>query len=298
MRRAFAMLAVMMAMVIGAAAAAAEASPPKQLNPTTAWRLDYGDERCSLAQQYGSEGDAVLFEIDSFGAKEEFWVTLSGKAIPFATGPMKTVAVRFPGDPTAREIRGLAGTTDKRVAAVSFPLRFVPYEEYKRHLKASEAEQDQREQPDRAFADYERTISAIVVGLRSGSVIQLNVADVAKPLAALRACVDNLIASWGIDPAVQDSLSRPAKPDIADVRKVQARYPPTMLRNGMNALVSVRLMVDAGGTATSCVVQTPTADRDLQRNICSSLRHFRPALDASGKPVASVYTTTVIFRVY
>jgi hypothetical protein len=73
-----------------------------------------------------------------------------------------------------------------------------------------------------------------------------------------------------------------------------------MLRNLESTLIYVRVNVDAGGNATSCVLQTPTADSGLNavltQNICGSLRHFRPALDANGKAVASVLTTRVSYN--
>jgi hypothetical protein len=288
-----------MAAVVANPTAASESTLPKQLNPRSAWRLDYGKEKCALVQEYTGDGDTVLLEIDSYGSQEGFQVILSGKGIPSTSGITRAV-VRFAGDPAGRTVNALAGTTSQGAAAIFLPLSFVPYEQYERRTKADDVEDGQSELPDRAFADYQRTIHEFVVGLGSASVIQLNVGDIAKPLDALRTCVDKLVSSWGVEPAVQDSLSRPAMPDMVGIRAVQARYPESMLRNLESTLIYVRVNVDAGGNATSCVLQTPTADSglnaELTQNICGSLRHFRPALDANGKAVASVLTTRVSYN--
>jgi hypothetical protein len=295
MRNITIVLGLVASVLAAVASAASEPTPPKQLGPTTAWRLDYGDERCSLSQEYGGAGDPLLLEIDSYGARDEFWLSLSGKRIPSATAPGKAVTVRLPTDPEGRELRGVAGTTDQGAAVVSFPIRFVPFEEYARRKAANEAGQFESEQPNKVFGDYERTIQGIVFGLDPNVVMQLNVGDIAKPLAALRTCVDSLVKAWGGDPAVQDSLSRSARPEMNDMQAVFARYPANMLANGLSASAPVRFMVDAQGNATSCVIQTPVVDPAMRQSICGSLRHFRPALDAMGKPVASVFSTRVTF---
>jgi hypothetical protein len=211
------------------------------------------------------------------------------------------VAVRFPRDPDNRMLRAFAGTTSEHAPAVFLPLSFVPYDEFERRQKLVQAGQIADEEPNKVFSDYQQSVHAFVVGFGRGSAIQVNVGDIAKPLDALRTCVDSLFKSWGVDPVVQDGLSRLAKPEMAGIRGVQAQYPLSMLRELESTVISVRVMVDANGSATSCVLQTPTADADvnseLKQSICGSLRHFQPALDADGNAVASAYTTKVSYNV-
>ncbi|MBO0749032.1 MAG: hypothetical protein J2O44_01190 [Porphyrobacter sp.] len=283
-----------------AAAAAGALAPAKQLEPTTAWRLDYGAERCSLAQQYGAGQDAVLLQIDSYGSRDEFVLTLAGRAIPRSLQPIMTGGFRFPGDPAGREARFFRGTDSTGgQSAASFLVKFLPYEEYERRHKIKDKDQLKllSEQPEKTYPDYERQVTAIAVAFDSGTARQLNVHDLVAPLKALRKCVDSLDQSWGVDPSIQSTLSRPAVLDENDIPRLVSAYPQNMLRSEQSALVLMRMSIDASGKPTSCVIQVPVVDPALKTAICRNLVHFKPALDREGKPVASVYTNTVVFRI-
>jgi hypothetical protein len=79
---------------------------------------------------------------------------------------------------------------------------------------------------------------------------------------------------------------------------VQRDYPSTMLMTGTNAYVPVRVMVDAEGRTTDCVIQIEQVEEAFKDAICSNLaRGYEPALDAKGRPVASVYRTSVFYLV-
>lgn len=292
--------AIFVWVVATSAMAAGNAAPSvKQLEPTTAWRVDYGDERCSLAQQYGSGSDGALLEIDSYGSRNQLFVTLVGNAAPQPLDAVGSGAYRFPGDPNGREAQLYRGTApETHSPSVSFAIRFTPYDDYqRRHNAKGKAQQRQlRLEPEQIFPDYERTIDAIGLALGPSGNVQLNVHAIAAPLTALRTCVDNLRKSWGLDPAVQRTLSRPPVLDEKDIGRLAGAFPAAMIRNGQSALLLVRLMVDATGKATSCVIQTPIIEPTLKTAVCSSLTHFEPALDAAGKPVASVYTNSLTFR--
>lgn len=71
-----------------------------------------------------------------------------------------------------------------------------------------------------------------------------------------------------------------------------------MLWSGTNAYVPVRVMVDAKGEATACVVQVEEIGEAFKEAVCRGLaRGYEPALDREGMPVASVYGTSVLYLV-
>jgi TonB family protein len=114
--------------------------------------------------------------------------------------------------------------------------------------------------------------------------------------------MDELLTHWGIDARAQKTLSRPVKAlEQAEwVRKVQAVYPVGKLLALENGLVRVRLIVDPEGKPSSCHIQMKAKDDDFEQAACGTMmRHarFEPALDASGKPIASYFVTSVIYRV-
>jgi hypothetical protein len=108
--------------------------------------------------------------------------------------------------------------------------------------------------------------------------------------------MDNLQSSWGLDPAQQNALTRLTVPKPSTVRRVQRRYPSSMVVSGTNAFVPVRVMVDAAGKATQCVVQSAGIDEAFRDAVCDGLaKGYEPARDAGGNPVASVFSTSVIY---
>ena len=302
MRREAILFGAVAALASVQANAATELPPAKRFEPTTAWHLDYGLERCGLTQEYSDGDKSLLLGIVSYGSHQGFWMTLSGNALHLPAVPIGKGSVRFPGDPADRKIDLVQGTVGQsRIAVITFPLDFVPYGEYLHRLEADKKPDDRLgngdPQSDQASQDFVRTIEAFNVTPSHQAALQLHVNDLAKPLAALRSCVDALYKRWGLDPAVQDHVSRPATPDESDVRVLRAKYPDKMLGHGIDALVMARLMIDAAGKVTSCVIQTPNVDASFEKSICSSLRQFTPALDANGKPVASVFITSVRYQI-
>jgi outer membrane biosynthesis protein TonB len=118
------------------------------------------------------------------------------------------------------------------------------------------------------------------------------------PLTAMRECLDNLIETWGIDPVQDKTLTRRPVPDLSSVRRLQRAYPMQMVQAGQSAVVPVRIMVDAAGQASQCVVQLPHVERAFKEAVCDRLaERFSPALDKDGQPVASVFHTTVIYQI-
>jgi hypothetical protein len=80
------------------------------------------------------------------------------------------------------------------------------------------------------------------------------------------------------------------------VRAIQRDYHVSMLIAETSAYLPVRVMVDAGGMATACVIQSEGAPEPFRKSVCDGLMGtYQPALDAAGHPVASVYHTSVVY---
>jgi TonB family protein len=117
-----------------------------------------------------------------------------------------------------------------------------------------------------------------------------------KPMDAMRVCLDELITHWGIDAAANRTLTRRAVPK-SDPRHwlTPDDFPAQMMREQKSGVVNFRLMIDPDGTPTKCVVQTPggSAFDETTCNVLKRRARFAPALDASGRPIASFYVNTV-----
>ncbi len=133
---------------------------------------------------------------------------------------------------------------------------------------------------------------AAVSGLRvSGSFnteFVLQTGELHKPMQAMRACLDDLLTHWGIDPNTYRTQGQPPAPveQARWAKPIQAFFPSGLLFLGINARVTF-LLIDDLGKVTSCKVQRPVADKAYENRICGILlkqAKFSPALDASGKP--------------
>jgi hypothetical protein len=289
------LLAAVTLTMIGTAAAARE---PLKLEPSSKWDIDYGAERCSLNREFVSDDAAVHLQIDSYGSWNLFRVILAGTAIPRLDGPFGIAKIRLTGDPADTHVATLQGSAGK-APAISFNLSFVPYVDEAAVKKLSNEEQYQLHfELSRPRPQFDATVETIAVVPTRGRELVLQVGNMGPPLVAMRACVDDMFRTWGQDPEVQKALSRPAKPLPSTVKNVQADYPKDMLLSGINAYVPIRLAVDGTGKATDCVVQAETIDKAFKQAVCEHLAgEFKPAVDKDGQPVASIYSTSVIYRV-
>lgn len=289
-------IGVLLACLVIAPAAAAR--PPLHLEPSSKWDIDYGLERCSLSREFGSGDAAVHLQIDSFGFWNTFRVLLDGAALPNPSEPTGTANVQLTGHPKPGEARTLQGKVGK-LPAISFDLGFIPYIDPETYRRMSDGEKEKlRAKMSQPQPDYDATVNWISVNPGPGTTIVLDVGNMAAPLAAMRACIDDMYKSWGFDPAEQKSLRALAVPLPSTVKHVETQYPHAELLSGTSAYVPVRLLIDANGEASSCVVQSTAVDAAFRQAACSNLqRKFKPALDAAGHPVASIYHTAVIYLV-
>lgn len=292
--RPFELLAVTAATALLAAPALATDRPV--LEPNGAWVLDYGAESCSLVRSFGAGDTITKLQLTSYGTRLGQRILLVGAAVPRSRTPTGELHYTLTPEDIVRESVTIQGTAGD-LPAVSFSVAFAPYDpgEIDRNVTGSEWQQRNAEPsaPDPAF---EATINGLRVVFDNGDGTEFRLGNMAKPLEALRTCVDDLLGSWGLDAAAQKTRTRNATPVPTTVQRVQSRYPDRMARSGRSAYVPVRVMVDAEGKATSCVIQEQGIDEEFTRATCSGLmRAYRPALDAVGNPMASVFHTSVIY---
>jgi hypothetical protein len=273
------------------------ARDPLRVEPASQWVLDYADEHCSLARTFGSGDTAATLRISSYGSWNSFETFLTGPLVPHAIAPYGSVRIAFPSDSEQRDLvwalKGTAGDT----SAVSFPIYFGPYNPwYKGRQLHDEDKARLTLEQDRPYPEFDRKTDGITLDFDNAPPIYLHLQDMAAPLAALRACVDDLYKSWKLDPTVQKALSRRAKPLPLTVAEIQRHYPVAQLGKQKNGYVRVRLKLDATGQPTACAIQDEPADEAFRKATCDHLTgDFDPALDKDGHPVETVYFTSIVF---
>jgi hypothetical protein len=259
--------------------------------------LDYGSERCSLVRQFGSEDATAHLQIDSFGFWNKFRVLINGTAVPAPRGPSGKAFLSRTGDPGAREESILEGKVNN-TAAISFDLDFAPYVAADAFKRMSDEEQKQRRLAlDRPVPSLDAAVDSLTVRVRNRTLV-FHTGTMAAPLAAMRACVDDLYKSWGVDPSQQKALSRLPEPTGSTLNHITTDYPPSAVFSGANAYVPVRITVDADGKTSACVIQVDGVDKAFTDAVCQHLRGaFKPALDADAKPVQSIYHNSVLYLI-
>lgn len=272
------------AVFVATAVALPAQAAPLVLAPSSKWDMHYADDSCRLARVYGEGKDKVIVFMDRFSPAARVHVTMVGK--PLSTGFDVRTPATFsfgPGLPEGKRKDALKGSTGED----KLPTLFIGPSD----LLNREGEDLSPQTPDdeAKITQFALTIRPRQIVFQSGSL--------KAPMAALRACTDSLVKEWGLDPAVQARLSRPATPQ-SDPGKwlVSSDYPRGPLMMGASAIVYFRLMVSADGNPTGCHIQQATNSPEFTDFTCKLLMkraRFAPALDAAGNPTASYYTNSV-----
>jgi hypothetical protein len=276
--------------VTAALAALLCSAPPATARPLilpaiSPWNAHWSPTTCSLRRLFGTKEKQSLIVIERFGPSDTFQLSIvSDEFKSFEQG--EDLQLKF-GDAKARRISGVApGKTEKGTATLFFPTQSLS--------QPIGNGQDRWDTPvTHATEAATKTISVSYFGHER--VFTTGPLD--KPFDALRKCTDDLVASWGLDPKQQATLTKHPEPKSEPTTWLRfADYPASMLFNGKQALVNFRLSVDAQGTPTACEVQRSYNDQTFDQVTCAILMRrarFSPALDVQGRAVPSYYLNTV-----
>jgi len=242
----------------------AEAADRQPLNPSGKWAIAYENEMCILSRDFGAGERKLALAMQGLPTVNHLTLALAvtdhaisdqGEAKLTLLPSNRTVSARF---------------TRAQRANSSGVLVLMPF--------------DRSELPNLAASTgFALTAGkALDVVLASGSM--------AKALTALKTCEDQLVRSWGFDPAVIASVSRKAEPITSPaIWVVNSDYPPDAKRAGAQGTSNVRWTIDTDGVARNCIVIQSAGFASLDQKACAMVElrvRYRPALDAQGKPVA------------
>ena len=284
--------------LLAAATPAQAASDAAPLQPSSQWIVDYADNSCRLIRSFGEGPQTMRLELRLFEPGEHAWVVLSGKPLGTLPGGQTQVAYRFAPDDRDMKSEGLTGHMDNDTAAAIFPVSLLTADARKQAQSETRKDREARARWEADWQlDREAQIDTFEVAVSGKRRMVLHIGSLKAAMDVTRQCLDNLVGAWGLDLKVQRSLARAAVPTSDPSRWLNSNdYPTAMLEGGFNDIVDFRLMVDANGTPTSCDVLTMDSRPEFIKATCDPLMQrarFEPALDADGKPVASVYINTV-----
>jgi len=274
------------------------------LQPSSKWIVDYADQNCRLAREFGAGDNLVTLLMDQFAPGDEFRITLAGKALGQSSLRIPIRAfVRFAPNEKPTEVTGFAALIAKTPAfIVSTSTRLAPYTDVER--KALYRAIDAREWYESApiGTDREKAVQTIeVTGLLRNADLVLQTGPMDKVFDALRTCSWDTVKFWGLNVDQQKSRQRGPVPmqRLSSLIKSDD-YPTKLIRDGQEGFVNVRLIVSDIGAVESCAVQRATQTKEFEDLVCAKLTErarFKPAVDAAGKSMRSFYTQNVIFQI-
>jgi len=244
-------------------AAAAAATGPAPLAPKGTWTVDYEESMCVLSHDFGEGGDRVTigFRPWPMGEETELAVLWPDKGYGVFGGNAE-VQLLPKGEKVSGSYSGYATIKMGKLATIT-------------------VDQDK-------LGDL-REASSVSVNLIHRKQWVVSLPPAAKAVAALKACSDDLLKSWGMDPDEQQHLSQGPKGNPAQYFGPD-QYPPEAIRAGQQGRVVAIGTVGIDGRVTGCMVAVTSGSAILDQTTCTIMKssmRYTPALDLSGKPIVS-----------
>lgn len=267
------------------------------LEPSTTWQLDYAEDKCRLAREFG-EGEArVLLAIEQFGPSDTFTLSMAGKPL-VAASRAKDVKLRFGSLPVDETLEFLAGD----VAGYGRALFYSDVSVSAQIEPEPDNGDDDEVETSLLTIDTNAALQAkhIELAYRNRSV-KLATGELSSPLKALNQCSLDLLADWGLDPERHKTLTRSSfwvnKADITQM--IVNAYPMGALLEGRQGVFQMRVLIDAQGNVTNCALLHATVTKHLVSPACKAMQQarFEPALDVAGAPMASFYLIGIRYEI-
>lgn len=274
-----------------------------RLQPSTRWVLEYADESCRLARNFGEGKDRVTLMLDQFQPGDGFRMRLAGTPLGVnRTGRVDDARLRFGPNEDEIEITAETGKTagGEPVLLVNGTHRLAPLTKEEKAAAKEATREGRRFDPAPIGPAREATATWLQLGKAARRDLLLETGPLDQPLAALRKCSWDTVKHWGLNVEQQKTLTRRAHWKRSPATWFNASdYPASMIRDGYEGIVNFRLLVDAVGKPTSCKIQISTHPKAFDDAVCAAVMkraEFEPALDAQGRPVPSYWVATVNFR--
>lgn len=284
----------LVALVAAPSTSAKPASDPA-LKRTGAWAIEYADNACHLSAPFGSGSDAVTIRFTRVAPQDSLQLTLAGARFKSQLSLTSRSQIWFmPSNdkPTWSTTKnGTASFGGATLPAVfAGPVRL--------DNRATSQQAPSGLQP--ISPEIEATVSGLSVRAGSAKPFILGLESMREPMAAMHKCTDDLVRSWGYDPAEISGRRTRAAPITNPATWVRTGdYPSGMLQKGASALVDFRLSVDEAGAVTDCFVLEQTQPVSIGPHTCNLIvkrARFRPSIGQDGKPAKDFYINRIFWR--
>ena len=236
------------------------------LAPSGKWTVDYANAGCILSRDYGTAP-----AVTSIGFK------------PFPLGDTLEVITVSPGIP-AKRYQKLKGTLTLQPSGETFQSDITVYGIAARNntLTSLNAEGD-------IAAKLFRSTS-VSIALADGTHKSFAVPGMRGAATALRACQDDLLKGWGIDPTERDRVPTPIpRTEIATWLSTDD-YPSEALESHSEGTVLIVWTIQPNGVVGDCRIVQSSGSKPLDDATCRAFKkrgRYSPVLDRDGKPATA-----------
>jgi hypothetical protein len=258
------------------------ATAPEQLTPITPWNIEYATDSCLLSRGFGSVDKPFLVQFERSGIPDGFQLTLTSSKLNGWRPPRKLSVSYLTGGQTHVMDDYLVGTTADGTASIRFWSSLSPFQPASKPTLS-------------VTPEMEAAITEIVLS-HQDQQIALKTGPLRPAFAELHKCLDQLFATWGIDPERLRLASRRTTPRNPASWATSSDYRAFAGSSGRRAVVNFRLVVGVDGKVTRCMVTGSVPDNSFDEITCQLIvqrARFQPALDAAGSPIQDTYSNRV-----
>jgi TonB family protein len=247
--------------------------PGNALQPTSKWLGNYGDNSCEMVRDFGEATKPMELVVRPLTGADnwQFELRYNGVAPKLTSGSARL------GMYTSSSAKSAVGSYVD--AALS------PDDHFDRAMMF--------EIPRRQLADLgSAEVITFVYGTRHTSLAPGLLSAVT---AELKRCEDDLVESWGYDPKVMNGLKSPPMPISPELWFASKDWPAKESKESGPA--RIRFTVGADGSVSKCALVATSGSKSFDDKACQTISakaRFKPAIDANGQPVATLYVWEVV----
>lgn len=252
------------------------ASAPIQLQPSSQWDLDYGQNSCRLIRLMGEGKQQSKLVFESVGPGDLTMLVI-GQPLYSPKYEAAVTAKFVPAQSNDLKGTSAIGASGHEAAGFWSNLGFT----------------------NTASEDVIARSNAIQVNVEGGHAVVLATGDLGPAMQAFDKCTQNLLVDSGIDPAVQAKIVRPASaPGIQQWLRGEVFFSGSQQQQRISE-ASFRLLVDATGHVTKCVSVSRFNVPEFDVALCNAIEKgpsIQPAQLADGTKVPSYLVEHIDFE--
>jgi hypothetical protein len=302
------MAAVLIGTVQPLCAEATTERTPISLAASGKWVIDYQLNSCRMLRNFGDGDNIVTLAFQKNDLDQYF--TLYAVGLPLkANSKLKEGALKFGSEKAFEKVSYFVAETDTKLPVLIFAqnLQIAPVQNTVAEHIGPDTPNDMPSIPAPAPISEERLdqVKTLFLDASIAKPLILETGSLKKPFAALDKCFDDLVATYGLDPAKLRTAKRQVTPKNSPISWLDSNdYPRAMLAANQQGAISAHLLVDRNGKVTACKIVNSTSAKEFEKEfndtVCRGLirrARFHPAIDAQGQAMASFWNAEIQFKI-